>query len=680
MESRDIVGYVNTRFFDAYAGLPKHIQKKTVELFKKFTENPLLPGLNYEKLKDCSDNMRSLRVDQAYRAIVYTDKEKWTMAYVGKHEDAYNWAKRAGAKCDTGIRLSIGEIKEDTQDGYETEKRSVFEDIKDGEWKDLGIDKETRELARGVESESELYALKDAIAPEAFEILEFLLAGFTVDEIKNEYLLVQSQQPPQPMLQAVPIKEHMKEIEQLWDKPLQTWRLYLHPVQEKLAHMDATGPVSVSGHPGTGKTVLAIHRSVWLAKHVLTEREKILVTTFSKQLSSELSKYIGELCPAEAFQKMEIINIDSWVHRYMQNHGYPYRIVYDEDMMSVMDAVIDRNHPDYSFYVDEWNQIIIPNEIRSLEEYRKVSRVGRGKRLSREEREVHWPVFQKLYEGIEQRKIRPFEMAVLDAVHMAEKEPAVFRCAVIDEGQDLSNGIYRLIRVLCGDEKPNDIFVLSDTKQQIYNKRPVLSKAGIHVKGRSFKLRVSYRITKQTRDLANRLSGNPYADIDGDTAEKDIEISVREGEKPVIGTAADKAAEQQWLLHHLQNLFEQGANPEDICIVARTKSILEDYAAFLKSKGYGTCILGVDGDACEGKLLFSTMHRIKGLEFEYIFILSVNQGVLPLKQALEQASDEAEKKNVIKREKNLLYVAITRARKNVYISGYGERSEFLKEL
>ncbi len=684
-----MISYVSNDFFKAYSELSRQAQKKVRELFEKFSENPMLPGLHYEKLNSSDTHLRSLRVDRDYRAIVYMNAENAVMLYVDRHDDAYEWAMRSrfvGADTPSlsgfSRYLSLEEVKRIESDKkleISDVKGHVFSNIRKKEWSALGVDTQIQEMIREVDSEDELYALKDAIPLQTFEILEFLMAGFTAEEINTEYLLDNEQENVTSSRGAVPIKENSEAISLLFEKPLELWRLYLHPMQVKLAKMQAAGPVSVSGKPGTGKTVLAVHRCVWLAENILSGDEKMLVTTYSRQLSAELDHYISELCPREYLSRIVIENMDAWTNKYLRRHDYPYKIVYENDMKSVFNSAIGVNHPFYSFYVDEFNRVIIPNEIRKMEDYIKVSRVGRGKKIDREHRASYWPVFEKLLAALEERKIRPFEMAVLDAAHFAEKEDPCFRCAVIDEGQDFSNGVFRFIRSLCGPERENDMFILSDTRQQIYDKRPVLAKSGINVKGRSFRLRVSYRITKETKELAGFVSGEGYHDIDAVLSDKELEISENRGEKPCIHMAENKAGEMLWLTNQLQKWKEDGIDMDSICIAARTNSILKEAEDLLDRLGFECEYLDGEKTSSKGRIKLSTMHKVKGLEFDYLILLSVNKDVIPLKWVVGQASDEAEKKACLRRERNLLYVAMTRARKQILLSGYGEISEFLRK-
>ena len=74
----------------------------------------------------------------------------------------------------------------------------------------------------------------------------------------------------------------------------------------------------------------------------------------------------------------------------------------------------------------------------------------------------------------------------------------------------------------------------------------------------------------------------------------------------------------------------------------------------------------------------ATMHRVKGLEFDYVFLAGINDGVVPFKPFIDSSSDNVVRKQRIVAERSLLYVAATRAKKAVFVSSYDKISEFLE--
>jgi superfamily I DNA/RNA helicase len=70
------------------------------------------------------------------------------------------------------------------------------------------------------------------------------------------------------------------------------------------------------------------------------------------------------------------------------------------------------------------------------------------------------------------------------------------------------------------------------------------------------------------------------------------------------------------------------------------------------------------------------VHRVKGLEFDQLILASANQGLVPLYYALQGKADQVSASEAETEERSLVYVAITRARKQAFILGYGQLSEF----
>ena len=113
-------------------------------------------------------------------------------------------------------------------------------------------------------------------------------------------------------------------------------------------------------------------------------------------------------------------------------------------------------------------------------------------------------------------------------------------------------------------------------------------------------------------------------------------------------------------------------------MVARTHKLLDDYIAQFTANGL-RCY-EIKGNKADDRGLdgirVATMHRVKGLEFQYIFVVAANMRIIPLASAIDH-TDAVSEQETMTAEKCLLYVALTRAQKGAYISGYGQMSEFL---
>lgn len=695
--------YVGKEFFYSYSDMPKYIQKKTRAFMDKFTENPMLPGINYEKLQSCDDRIRSVRIDKDYRLIVLVMPDNGYLAlHVDKHDEAYEWVRKRKFDIDEetnrvsiyiDIKNSEAEIKEmqkvisNKQAASSDEHLEAFHRLTREEWQQIQIPEHFAEQVCSFASEEEFYQSRECFPADIFERLEFVLAGFSPEEIQSELLCNQPDMTGESA-EIISMAEHKEELEGMWDFPLEVWRLFIHPSQKKLVEMNAAGPVSITGNPGTGKTVLAMHRSIWLAQNVCKGlNDKVFVTTFSKNLAMTMKNNILSMCSAECAAKIEVLHMNQWVTDYLKKMGYPYKIIYENDLKNIWKEAFLKCRNEMCmtehFYINEWNDIIVPNEIKDLESYIKVSRIGRGTKLSREQRKTVWSMFDTVYRLLEDRKERTFEMAVLDAQKIVSKDNNTrYRCIVVDEGQDLSNGVYKLIRALVGSEKGNDIYICSDVKQQIYNRKPVLAKCGINVRGRSKKLKITYRLSMAGKEWAEMLiKGQQYNSIEDTELNKQADscVSLKQGKKPQVCCFDTGRSEQHFVLTQLKELISHGVKPETICITARLNAIVKNCAEYLNHNGIPVWIVDAVNEYSGEAVHLSTMHKIKGLEYDYVFIICANKDVLPLKIAVDSAGDEVEQREIRKREKNLLYVAATRARKQLYITAAGNISEFLDE-
>jgi superfamily I DNA/RNA helicase len=255
-----------------------------------------------------------------------------------------------------------------------------------------------------------------------------------------------------------------------------------------------------------------------------------------------------------------------------------------------------------------------------------------------------------------------------------------YKHVIVDEGQDLSANGLRLLRSIAGEEHPNDIFIVGDAHQRIYKNKAALSKCGINVRGRSSILRINYRTTGEIRKAAFALlNGISFDDLDDDFDTGDRCQSLTHGKPPKVLSFSNANEELDAVLKEIKALISGGVLAKNICVVARTRRLLEDYVAQFTANGL-RCY-EIKGNKADDRGLdgirVATMHRVKGLEFQYIFVVAANKRIIPLASAIDH-TDSVSELETMTAEKCLLYVALTRAQKGAYISGYGQMSEFIK--
>ena len=699
---------VSSDFFTAFSRIPRKQQTKVLDFVNKFRANPSSSGINYEKIKNVKDkNLRSVRIDRTYRGIVLKPESGnvYVLLWVDHHDSAYRWAEKRIVTIhpETG---SLQIVEADTA-SFQEEKRAekgdepgLFEGIHDRQLLRLGIPQILLPVVRGLKTERDLDKAEMHFPQEAAEALYMLAAGYSYEEILRE--LERKELPAEidtSNFQMALIHEDSRrrfmvveddlELEAMLNAPLEKWRVFLHPTQRKLVERDWNGPVRVLGGAGTGKTVVALHRAKWLAQRVFTGRDdRILFTTFTRNLAADIQENLKKICPYDVLRRIEVINLDKWVSDFLQRQGYKYEIDYGtktkdlwEKALILAPAIYDLSA---SFYRQEWEKVIQPQEIKSASEYMKASRLGRGGRLNRKARKAIWPVFQEYIVLLDEYGLRESEDAMRDARLLLEKRGDIlpYSAIVVDEAQDMSIQAFRLIyKMIPGGGRKNDLFIVGDAHQRIYRHKVVLSRCGINIRGRSRRLRINYRTTEENRKWATALlKGIHIDDLDGGTDDQKGYKSLIHGIEPTVKNFETFQQEVDFIAEFIKKCGrEDEEGIKGTCLVARTKKLLEQYKSALEEKGLDIYFVrrSRPEDRKASGVRLATMHRVKGLEFERVIIAAVNEGVVPLRQAFNESSSDLEKMETEIRERALLYVAATRAKREVLITSFGQKSCFL---
>jgi superfamily I DNA/RNA helicase len=74
------------------------------------------------------------------------------------------------------------------------------------------------------------------------------------------------------------------------------------------------------------------------------------------------------------------------------------------------------------------------------------------------------------------------------------------------------------------------------------------------------------------------------------------------------------------------------------------------------------------------------MHLAKGLEFRAVVVMACDDEIVPLQERIEAVGDDADLQEVYETERHLLYVACTRARDQLLVSGVEPASEFMEDF
>lgn len=692
------------KYFESLLKLTPNEQSQANKAVMLFQQDPQHGGLHYEKLTAFKDSkLRSIRANQDVRVILAAAEKQdlYLMLYVDHHDDAYSWAAKRKIEINPNTgSLQVYTVEESTLDSTpdvhtDHAQPGLFDAIRDRQLLQLGVPEDSLSLVRQMKIEADLETalINEQIPKDVHDGLFMLMAGATYEEAYDEVVPAApevvdtedfSTALTRPESQAIfTVAENEEALQEVLNQSIEKWRVFLHPAQRRLVEGKKNGPVRVLGGAGTGKTVVAMHRAKWLANRLEEGDGRILFTTFTKNLAADIQQNLNKICSQEELTRIDVQNLDSWVMSFLKKQGYDYGLLTNSSEENKLWEQAYSEKPassdlEISFFKEEWARVVQPQSVRSVDEYKKASRIGRGTRLNRQQRVDIWPVFERYRHLLASNYLKETDDAYRDARILIENNPDVrpdLACVIVDEAQDMGTQAFMLIRALV-PVGPNDLFIVGDGHQRIYGKnKVVLGQCGIDIRGRSSRLKINYRTTDETRKLAvGVLEGVQVDDLDGGEDTQKFYHSLMHGPAPEIqqfNTMNDQAEAI------CQAIRDNELAPEACCVIARTRREVGELKAALESRQQVCHILeGQSAATPEGAVNLATMHRVKGLEFDAVFVASVNKGLVPLDFVVNSAADAVTRRQRENEERALLYVSLTRARKLAFVYGYGQMSDW----
>ncbi|MFJ4961844.1 UvrD-helicase domain-containing protein [Streptomyces sp. NPDC088729] len=702
---------IHKDFLLEFARLEKPVQKRVHEVFDKFREHRHA-GLHLEKLENPRDpRIRTLRVNKFMRGVVLAPDSggSFLLLKVMAHDDAIAWAlsHRATVNSATqGIELrddiALERATADVQHTPRMAEVRLFADIADKELTRLGVDPDLLPLVRNLSTEAHLDALRKILPEQQYDVLAGLAAGLTPEDVWRESVAAQAERaaaeaqetPAGDELAAAMARSHGRiavlsgpeELMDVLSRPFDAWRVFLHPSQRRIAyHPSYNGPARVTGGPGTGKTVVALHRALHLAQQLPDDApdESVLLTTYTRNLADDLRQGLELLIPDKALRaKIRVVNVDALAYQVVrEDRGGPLAILTSQrEIGSRWNAVARRLGLDLSdvFLDQEWRQVIQAQDLRSPEAYLKASRSGRGTALSPLRRAQVWRAVEGFTRELRQAGQWTFIQVCDEAARLLEpRTDHPFRHVVIDEAQDLHPAQWRLLRASVAPG-PDDLFIAGDTHQRIYGNKVSLRSLGVNVTGRSHRLRINYRTTQEILHWSTSLLGRESPDdMNGGTESLAGYRSVLNGGHPELRGASSKAEEISDLTAQIARWAADGVEPSEIGVAVRYLQLGKEIAQALEDADLPVRLMGTARASGDG-VGIGTMHRMKGLEFRYVAVAGVSERVVPLASALTPAEVDAQQHREDRLgELGLLFVACTRAREVLRISWNGAPSPFL---
>ncbi|MFI6059220.1 UvrD-helicase domain-containing protein [Streptomyces sp. NPDC051286] len=677
------------------------------EKFERLTLDQLFKdqGLKLEALKQAKDpQIRTIRIAQGTRGVVLAPDrgDTFVLLRVMPHDKAIAWAIKQKASINAVTRaVEIRDIAmlDDLTPAYEriaaAPDRRLFSKVSDGDLTALGIDETTLRQARALTSKEQLEVFAPYFPQDQREVLEYLAEGFTVEEVWRDLVSVNlptaSADPVDTTDYATAIRHTRTrialvtasdELRDILDKPFAAWRVYLHPSQHKVAYRASySGPAQVTGGPGTGKTVVALHRVKHLLKF-LRDGDRVLLTTYTNALVAALRAGLAALVEEEELRaRVDVTTVDAFASRVVSTARRPLRSGEEESRWEQA-AQATGFTGTAQFLAQEYKHVVLAQNLRSPEEYEIADRRGRGSRLPAAERPLVWNTVQEFSDRLTADSLRTYLGTCAEAADTLEAKGPLYRHIVVDEAQDLHPAQWRLLRAAV-PSRPDDLFIAGDPHQRIYDSKVSLKALGIKVAGRSTKMRKNYRSTHEILSWSTALLvGRRIAQLEDDDRNETLlgYRSALHGSGPAVYAARSEEAELDALVAQIRTWTEAGVSPGEIGVSARFNKNCAKAVERLTAAGVPAAQLRSDTSEHAPTVRVGTMHSFKGLEFRCVAVIGVHDAALPYPGAVTPADvDRLQHETDLMAERCLLFVACTRARDGLYVSWWGAPSPFLVE-
>lgn len=655
--------------------------------------SPANPGMSFHKLERAKDkHFWSVRVSRDIRLIVHKTASSLLLCFVGHHDKAYQWAEcrklekhpKTGAAQLVEIRERVERItipKYVETEQPQPEQAALFADVAADDLLAYGVPQEWLADVQ-VANEDTLLELAEHLPAEAAEALLTLATGGVPE-------------PPQAVATDADPFEHpdaqrrfrvmsnVEELERALDYPWERWSVFLHPAQRQWVERDYSGPARVSGSAGTGKTVVALHRAVYLARQ--HPEARVLLTTFSDALATALKLKLRRLLgrAPRLGERIEVHAMDAIGERLYTAQFGPPEITPAEYIQSLLPeyAAVDDGF-DFSahFLAAEWWQVVDAWQLTSWEAYRDVRRLGRKTRLPEAQRAALWRIFERVLTRLrDDGRVTRAQMFAALSANLAERDTPLFDFAVVDEAQDINVAQLGFLAAL-GGGRANSLFFAGDLGQRIFQLPFSWQSLGVDIRGRSRTLRINYRTSHQIRAQADRLLGPEVADVDGNSEDRRGTVSVFNGASPRVECADSPEQEAETVGVWLRELLDSDIEPHEIAVFVRSEAELERACQAVAIADAECRVLDAHLTPTAGQIAAGTMHLAKGLEFRAVAVMACDDEVIPSQTRIEAIADNADLEEVYDTERHLLYVACTRARDRLLISGVDPASEFVDDL
>lgn len=615
------------RFYDDYRRLNPYVAAKVSTAIGLVRANGAYhPSLHTRKIAGNPDGrFRFMNVDDQYRMVVVLEGRTVLFELVGNHDD--------------------------------TLKRGANSNLREYEER-LAIDPETHTKPRGAKPPREA-------EPTLFE----------GEPLSLQQILAEPEQ-----VSDLIVGDLFGALEGYRDGAIEDWMVFLSPLQRRAVQRAQSGPARVTGGPGTGKTVVALHRAVELARDA-PEGRRVLMTSFVKNIPETLDGLFERLAPEQhdkvAFRHIHDValdllrNRDASINPDWNAAKARFDRCFQDD--AVRSLALRRAGFDQAYLWQEVTRVIEGRGVADVAAYLELQRHGRKRAMQAETRRIVWALYEE-YRRACDRLSPPLadpEWVMQLAYDAVRQEPTGRRYAaiIVDEAQDITEvGIRFLLELLEGGAAGR-ILLVGDQSQRIYAGGFRLSDAGIDVRGRSSALRVCYRSTDEIMQLVAALGRELSSEDYGDDGLSSLASStVRRGSRPTLRPFRSTDDEVNWVVEELRGEDDL----DSVAILVPTNARVDDWIGRLKAANVSHVRLAAYAGRPTPGVKIGTYARAKGLEFKRVLLPGLDDGKFPW-------GDRGDADGMVL-QGSMLYVAMSRARDRLDISYAGLPSYFLGSL
>ena len=618
----------NRRFVKDFLDLPRPVADRVLEVIDLVSHNgPRYPSLHTRTIKkNPNRTFKLMDVDDKYRIVAAVEGVTVFLEKVGNHDETERWGEHATLQ-------EYADLITNSQDA------ATLRDLMRRK-----ADAAARPTLIEVGPSLPEIAVDDAVAP--------VLMGDVLSVLKGYQ-----------------------------DGLLEDWMVFLSPLQRRTVDRAVNGPARITGGPGTGKTVVALHRAKALAAAAQDGSGSILMTSFVGTVPDVLEglfeRFAGELASRVRFLSLHQLADQVLVERGIRVKRDPAAAGSRLERSLVSDperaARLRRAGCDAFYLTAEITRVIAGRDVSTLEDYLKLARHGRRRPLDAAARGDVWAIAQE-YRRLCDAHVPPLvdiEESLRRAYHALRDAPHAhkYRAIVVDEAQDLTEVGLRFLLELLADGPKGQILLAGDGGQRIYAGGYRLADLGVEVRGRSFVLSECYRSTDEIMRAVGALGRYlSTEDFGEDGVASTSTQTLRTGPQPRLHGFPTGEAERAWVT---ATLGEPTLDRDSCAVLLPTTALMKEWLAALRAAGLPVCDLkNYTGRPTSG-VKVGNYHRAKGLEFKRVFLPALNLRFPP--------ADRGNIDHLIGHGSQL-YVAMSRARDELDLSYAGGRSVLLQPV